>query len=94
MAKKNYYNEVIKLLNQLNKEHPSYNIARHIFAALEEHSDPGGISNKEFSFALEKYRAELEYHFVPEDELNKIIEEGKNLEKLLNGGPYGELEED
>lgn len=92
--KKNYGNEVLRIIGLLAKEHPSYTIAKHIFTALEEYGDPGGVTNKEFAFALEKYRAELEYHIVPEDELNQIIEEGENIDKLFKKDPWDPEEEE
>lgn len=94
MAQKNYSKEVLKLLEELKKDHPSYRMAQIIITSLEDYGDPSGVTDKEFVFALEKLKAELEYHIVPEDELKQIIEDGKNLDKLLNKGPYSELEEE
>jgi|SRR6476620_6100054 len=92
--KKDAYNDVIGILANLKKEHPNYSIARNICTALEEYGDPTGVSNTELAFALEKYRSELEYHVVPDDELKQIIEEGENIDKLFKKGPFSELDEE
>lgn len=85
MARKtNYYNKVIDKLQALHKKYPSYNIGRHLSTALSEYGDLWGISDKEVLFALEKYEAELELDFVPDKDIDKIIEEGKNLEALFD----------
>lgn len=95
MANKSYYNELIRVLQALKKEHPTYGMGRHLATALADYGDSWGITDKEFLFALEKYREELEYT-TPDKELEKIIEDGKNLESLFKRDPFNldELEEE
>lgn len=55
----------------------------HLSTALEGYANMWGLTDKELSFALEKYQVEMEINnFVPDKDLEKIIEEGKNLDKI------------
>ena len=84
MSKKpSCYNQCIKLLHELHKEYPSIELSVHIDTALAEYDGIWGISDKELLFALEKYKSEMEFNTVPEKEIEKIIEEGKNLETMF-----------
>jgi hypothetical protein len=85
MAKPNYYNQITKTLNRLQKSHPTYNIGKHISTALYEYNDLWGVSDKEFLNALQKYEVELntDYPHEDEDDLNKIIKGGMNLERMF-----------
>lgn len=85
MAKPNYYSQIIKTLQRLRKTHPTYNIGRHLSTALDGYSDLWGVSDKEFLYALEKYEVELNMDFphTDEEDLNKIIKGGMNLERML-----------
>lgn len=77
------YNACIKVLKELHTEHPNYTLSMHIGTALADYRDIWGISDKEMLFALDKYKAELDSNIVPETEVERIIEEGKNLDKLF-----------
>lgn len=84
MSKKpSCYNQCIKLLHDLHRDYPNYTLSMHLSTALSDYGEFWGLADKELLFALEKYRAELESNIVPEKELDKIIEEGKNLETLF-----------
>ncbi|NBW39010.1 MAG: hypothetical protein EBR30_29140 [Cytophagia bacterium] len=85
MSKKTHYAEVISILQELNKNFPTYNLGRHLATALDGYGDIWGITDKEFAFALSKYKTEIEMD-VPhadENELEKIIKEGMDLENIL-----------
>lgn len=85
MSKKTHYTEVINILQELNKNFPTYNLGRHLATALDGYGDIWGITDKEFAFALSKYKTEIEMD-VPhadENELEKIIKEGMDLENIL-----------
>ena len=82
MAKINYYHEITKLLNDLQKEYPTFGIGRHISTATAEYGDLWGISDKEMFHALSKYRTELELdksNVANDDFVNAIVEDGKKL---------------
>ena len=85
MAKPNYYSQITKTLNRLQKSYPTYNMGRHLSTALYEYNDLWGVSDKELLLALEKYEIELniDYPHEDEDDLKKIIKGGMNLEKMF-----------
>jgi len=85
MSKKTHYAEVISILQELNKNFPTYNLGRHLATALDGYGDIWGITDKEFAFALSKYKTEIEMDVphVDENELEKIIKEGMDLENIL-----------
>lgn len=74
----NYKAEIIKVLKDLSKIYPNQLLSSHITLALEEYSKDFWISDKEFYYALEKYRCEKEL-----DNTNNIIS-SKELEELYN----------
>jgi hypothetical protein len=85
MSNKTPYTEVISILQELNKNFPTYNLGRHLATALDGYGDIWGITDKELVFALSKYKSEIEMD-VPhadENELEKIIKEGLDLENIL-----------
>ena len=78
----NYYRQIIRTLERLQKSHPTYNIGRHIATALDG-SDVWGITDKEFLFALKKYEVELNMDVEHEEDIEDIIKDGINLERTL-----------
>jgi len=93
--KTNYYNQVLHLLQELNKVYPTYNMGRHLSTALDGYGDVWGVSDKELLFALEKYKSQLDMDIphTDESELEKIIKEGMDLDNILkeeedNGDNY------
>lgn len=95
MSKKaNYYNQAVHVLQELHKSYPQYNMGRHLATALDGYGDTWGITDKELTFALNKYKAQLEMDFphTDEKELEKIIKEGMDLDSLFkdedNGNDY------
>jgi len=86
MAKQqNYYRQIIKTLERLQKSHPTYNIGRHLSTALDGYSDMWGITDKEFLFAIQKYEIELnmDHPHIDDEEIEKIIKDGMNLERMF-----------
>lgn len=77
------YNQAISLLQDLKKAYPSYSLGQHVATALSDYGDAWGISDKEFVFALEKYQAELEYNIVSDTEVDKIVRDAQDLDKLF-----------
>lgn len=87
MAKQpNYYRQIIRTLERLQKSHPTYNIGRHLSTALYEYNDLWGVNDKELLYALEKYEVELniDYPHEDEEELKEIIKGGMNLERMFD----------
>jgi hypothetical protein len=85
MSKKTHYTDIISILQELNKDFPTYNLGRHLATALDGYGDIWGITDKELAFALSKYKSEIEMD-VPhteDSELEKIIKEGMDLDNIL-----------
>jgi hypothetical protein len=84
MGKKlSHYDQIIKLLYDLKKEYPNYLMGQHISTALGEYGDLWNVTDKEFAFALEKYKTEMEFNIVSDQEVDKIVKDGQNLDKLF-----------
>lgn len=84
MKQVNYCLLVVKILNRLNKAHPTYNIGKHISTAIDD-SDIWGVSDKELFLALQKYELELNMDVNHVDEeIDDIIKDGLNLNNILS----------
>jgi hypothetical protein len=77
------FRKFIKLLEELHKDYPDYNIGRHFCTAFDGYGDLWGVSDQEIAFALEKYKRQLESDYFPDVDIDKIIEDGKNLDKFF-----------
>jgi len=89
---KPYYSKIVNILKVLHKKHPTYNIGRHISTAFDGYGDLWNVSDKEFLFALEKYDIKLDLDIPHEDneDIEKIINDGLNLDKILRDMMNGE----
>lgn len=85
MKRPSPYTRILAILKALRLKHPTYNIGRHISTALDGYGDLWNVTDKEFLFALEKYKIEQEIECHPETttELNRIINDGLHLDKLF-----------
>jgi hypothetical protein len=81
--KPNYYKQILNVLEDLQKNHPAYNIGRHISTALDG-SDIWSISDKDFLQRLKDYRAELDSDVIHEDDVDLIIKQGLDLSHILD----------
>jgi hypothetical protein len=85
MGKKaTHFNQIIHLLQELKKEYPSYHLSQHLASALGDYKDLWGIADKEMLFALTKYKAELEFNIASDQEVDQIMRDAQNLDKLLH----------
>lgn len=84
--KPDYTKQIINTIKVLKKEHPSYNIGRHISTAFDGYGDLWNVTDKEFAFALKKYEVELglDIPHEKESDLAKIIEDGMHLDTLMS----------
>lgn len=87
--KPNNYNQIIKVLQELHSLYPNYNIGRHISTALDGYGDAWGMSDKEFLFALEKYKNQLDMDVPHSDDVENIIRQGMDLENILKDEDNG-----
>lgn len=85
MSKKNQYQQIIAVLQELHSLYPNYNMGRHIATALDGYGDAWGLTDKELLFAFNKYKGELELDVPHTDdkELDQIIKEGMDLDNLF-----------
>ena len=93
MTKKpRHYSQALKLLQELHKSYPTYNMGRHISTALADYGDFWGISDKELLFALRKYKSQLEMDIPHSDdtEIDEIIQEAMDLENILKDEENGD----
>lgn len=84
-----YKAETVKVLKELSKAYPNQTLASHITLSLEGYSNDTWVSDKEFYFALEKYRCEKELDTTPlatQKEVDEMYKESMDLsiEDLLD----------
>ena len=83
------YKKVLKMLEALHKEYPTFNLGRHLATALDDYGDFWGIADKELLFLLEKYKTalELDQLTVMDDAyVSKIIKDSENFDDILKDG--------
>jgi len=80
------YQQALKILDDLQKAFPTYNLGRHLSTALYEYKDIWGMTDREMVYALSKYKAELmqDVPHLDDTEIDKIIREGMNLDTILD----------
>jgi hypothetical protein len=80
-----YYTKILTVLKELHKQHPTFNIGRHLSTALDEYGDLWNVSDKEVLYALEKYKIEhdIDIPHKDDEDIERIIEEGTHLAKLF-----------
>ena len=84
MNKPNYYRQIIQTLEHLHKDHPTYNMGRHLSTATNE-SDLWGVSDKELLNSLKKYETNLDMDNIHNDEdIENIIKDGMNLRGIFD----------
>lgn len=83
MKKINYYNTIVKTLQEIKKDYPNLSLGQHIATCTQDYPNLYFLSDKEFLFTLEKYKAELDLNTVPEFDVNKVYSEGCNLDSIL-----------
>lgn len=78
-----YFGEIIHLIQELKRKYPNYTIGQHISQALYEYSNLWGMTDKEFLFALQKYKIELESNIISDEDVDKIVSDAQDLNKFL-----------
>lgn len=81
--KENLFPQIVEALKDIKSLSPDGPICSHLSVIVEEYGDIWGISDKEFLFALTKYKAQIQMDYphmeTEEKELQKIIKDGMNL---------------
>lgn len=85
--KRDFKKEVLKELKELSDLFPGQTLSMHIGIALSDYPDISVISDKEFKFALEKYKVQKEidadHNILTDRELDKIFEDAQNLDRIF-----------
>lgn len=98
--KPNYKKRFISTITKLVEDYPSQTLGVHlsfIFSEYPRFEDIEGLSDKEITFLLEKYKCEKDLDFSPvhrESEIDKIIREGQDLNHILDEDDEEGEEED
>ena len=90
--KTSYYNQAIHILQDLHKFYPEYNMGRHIATALDGYGDVWGLSDKELTFLLGKYKTRLDLdipHLIDGD-IDEIMRGGMDLDSLFKDEDNGD----
>lgn len=94
MRKASYFSQIVTLLHELHKQHPTYNIGQHLSTAFDGYGDLWGITDKEFLFALQKHQTNMELdNFPNKEDIDKIIKDAMDLDNILNDNSNGEDDE-
>ena len=80
--KKNYYKECLALLKKLNTSYPNITLGKHLSTSFNEYNIEN-LSDKAFYENLQDYLSELDSDIQHGEDIDKIIEGGMNLHKLL-----------
>lgn len=83
--KRNYYKGIVNILLELHKDHPTYEMGKHLELAFSEYPQPWGIPDKEMYTILRKYQDEILQEIdITEDYIDQIVREGLDLEHILD----------
>lgn len=77
-----FYKKSIKVLSDLKKSKPNYNLGRHIATAIDnlDVNDLWGVSDKELYEKLNNYQIQLDMDVSHhEDDIENILIDGNNL---------------
>ena len=66
------------LSKNLHTLYPNYNMGRHIATALDGYGDMWGMTDKEFVYALTKYKVRWRWMFLIQTMLNRSDYKGRN----------------
>jgi len=65
-------------------------MGRHLATSLYGYRDTWGLTDKEFLYALTKYKGELEMDVPHTDDIDQIIKEGMDLDNLFKEEDNGD----
>jgi len=91
MPRKNDFKNIVQVLEELHKNHPSYSFGSIISLAFADYGDTWGVSNKECLFALEKYSAQLDMdgdEIASPEYMDALLKDVENFDNILNEDDY------
>jgi hypothetical protein len=65
-------------------------VGRHLSTILADYGDIWGMTDREFVFALEKYKLQLDMDVPNAEDIDEIIRQGMNLDSILKEEDNGE----
>lgn len=84
--------QIFLILNDINTQYPNQGIMRHIVdATVDYKSNLWMLSDKEFLFALNKYKLESEINVTPDIEIDKIVADAQDLNTILDKPDQDEM---
>lgn len=89
------FRKIVKILEELHKEYPTFNLGRHLATALDDYGDFWGISDREFLYILTKYKTALELdqlHVMDDAYVDKIVKDSQNFDDILKDNDGDEEE--
>lgn len=91
--KRNYYKNILSVLTQLHKDHPTYEFGNHLATALSEYKDIWGVPDKEILAALRKYQAVLsqDQSDITDEYIDQIVKDGMSLGTILDENEEDEI---
>lgn len=85
MKKPTHYLDALNILRELKLSHPTTTLGQILSSIVYEYNDVWGLSDREFLFALEKYKASLELDFEhSSSDIEDIVKQGMDLKNILN----------
>jgi hypothetical protein len=92
MSKATYFAQIIDVLKSLKVKYPNQGVGQHLSMALAEYPNYWGMSDKEFLFAIQKYKFELDENVIPpEQEIEQLVKESSSIEDLREGIDYEDI---
>lgn len=83
--KRNYYKAIINVLLELHKDHPTYEIGKHLSMALSEYKDIFNVPDKEILEALKAYQAEIaQEQDITDEYIDQIVQDAQDLTHILD----------
>jgi len=84
--KHNYKKEIISIFKELSTNYPNQSFASHMGIAFCDYPNYDNLTDKEFHFALNKYKCEKELDMFSQhsENIEDIIKQGEDLDSILN----------
>lgn len=90
--KRNNYKAILDVLLELHKDHPTYELGKHLSIALSEYKDIFAVPDKEILQALLVYQQEIAQEIdITDDYIDQIVKDGMNLDTILDENDDDEL---
>ena len=83
--KRNYYKGIINVLLELHKDHPTYEMGKHLSIALSEYKDIFNVPDREILSALKVYQEEIsQEQDITDEYIEQIVQDAQDLTHILD----------